>query len=133
MAEETDCRGIEFVGILRCEAVQLAASGDVLQHIAMIGEVIAQTLRHVLSLRDDADALRGVLAYLVHQQWLVSARKDEGVNLRVFFQYLIDALLYKIVSAGGVKLEVLHQRHPHGAVLPRDSDVGVEFLYLYVV
>ena len=124
---------LELVGVLGGQVVGGGALGAFLLYLGMALQILLKTLGHVLALGDDADSGGEVLQDFGHQQGVVGATEDDGVNLRILAHNLIDALLHEIVGTGGVGFIVLHQRHPEGTGHTADLDVGVQLLDLEVI
>ena len=93
-------------------------------------EVIDKTLADIFALCDDTDMRRRVLANLIVQDGIVRAPEDDGVNLAISGQEIIDVALYKVVGAITLTFASFYQRYPDRACLTADSDVGKEFLDL---
>ena len=94
----------------------------------MSEEVVLQAVGHVTALGNDADALGHELLNFGHEQRVVGASEDDGIDERVFCQQLIDALLYEVVGSGRCGFSSLNDGSPERACDTADSDVGKEFL-----
>ena len=99
----------------------------------MAAEVVLQRSRHIVALRDDAHGGGRILHDFVHEQGVVGAGQDEGVDVGIEAEHLVEPLFDKIVRTGRVVLAVFHQRHPHRAGHPRDRNVGVALVQLEFV
>ena len=60
----------------------------------------------------------------------MGAAENDGVDLSVFDQKIVDVALHKVVCTIAVSLSTLDQRDPDGAGLTTDGDVGEELLNL---
>ena len=123
----------ELLWILCGEIMYLAVLRTALFELRMAQEILLQAAGHILTLRDDTDARRQMLQNLRQQQGIMGAAEDDGIDLRILTQNLIDALLDEIVGAGGVGFIVFHQRHPERTGHARDLNIGMQLMDLEVI
>ena len=123
----------ELFRILGGEVVCLTIFVAPLLDLRMAHEVVFETLCHVFALWDDADTCRQVFQDLRHEQRIMGAAEDDGIDLGVETHDLVDALLDEVVGTGGVGLVVFHEGHPEGTGDACDLQVGMEFVDLQIV
>ena len=75
-------------------------------------KVVFQAVGNILPLRNDTDAGREVFQDLRHEQRIVGAAEDDGIDFRVETHNLIYALLHEIVGTRRIGLIVFHKGHP---------------------
>ena len=105
---------LESVGVFGGEVVGLGVFGTALLNLRMALQVAFQALGYVFALGDDADTGREVFEYLRHEQGIMGAAEDQGIDLRIKAHDLVVALLDEIVGAWGVGLVVFDEGHPEG-------------------
>ena len=127
--EKELCRLAELFGIFGSKITASGLPGASGLHVGMALKIVGQTGGHIFSLRHHPDSTGNIFQYLVQQQGIVCATKDDAVYLRVMPQKIAQAFLHEIVGTRTVELVVFDQRHPHGTRLARDHDVGIELLY----
>ena len=71
-------------------------------------KVRTQAIGDILSLRYDAHTRRHMRDNTVHEQRVVGAAKNDCVDIRVFTQKHVYALLHEIVGSGTVRLASLN-------------------------
>ena len=100
---------LEFIRIFSGEVVGLTIFGTALLDLRMTFEVVFQAFCHVFALGDDANACGQVFQNLRHEQRIMGAAEDNGIDLWVKAHDLINALLYEVVGTRGVGLVVFHE------------------------
>ena len=96
-------------------------------------EVVLQGTCHILPLGDNAYTLGYRLLQSVHQERIVCATENDGIDERVLLHQLVDTLAHEELRALALCLASLHDGSPEGARLTSDGDVGEEVGYLYLV
>lgn len=124
---------LESLGRLGGVETHGASRGAQAVHIGVAAEVVIEAARYVLSLRHDADALGCRLVDGVHEEWVVGATKDDGVDERILGEQLGDALTDKKICSLALALACLYDGSPEGACLTCHLNVGVELGYLQIV
>ena len=114
LVEENLSRLLELVRILGGEIVHLAVLGAVALHLGMAREIVNKAIGHILSLRNNFHALGQILANLGHEEGVVGATEDDGINLWVERHNLVDAFFHKVVGSWGVGFVVFNQWYPEG-------------------
>ena len=125
-AEELGGYFFESGGGFGGEVAAGGTGGEAAAHGGMSVEIVVQTFGDVAALRHEGDAERGVLPDFVHEEGIVGATEDDGVDLRVEPEELVDVFLHEVVGAGVVVLVVFDEGHPHGAGDFGDDGAGVE-------
>ena len=124
---------LELVGVLGGEVVDGGGLGAALVDLGVAIKVGLEALGDVFALGDDAHARGEVFQDLRHEQGVMGAAEDDGVDLGIFTHDLIDAFLDEVVGSRGVGFVVLDEGHPEGAGDARDLEVGVELVDLEIV
>ena len=123
---EEDLGGfLELVGVFGGEVAGGGVLGAALLDFGMASKVIGEALGNVFALGDDADACWEVFQDLRHEQGVVGAAEDNGVDVGVEAHNLVDALLDEIVGPWGVGFVVFDEGHPKGTGDAGDLDVGM--------
>ena len=125
-----------FLEFLRILCGQVAAGSPFrasMLHLGMATEVVGKAVGNIFALGDDFDAAGHVFQDFIQQQRVMGASEDDGVNLGIGHEELVNALLDKIVGSGRVHLVVFYQWHPEGACHAADSDVRGELLYFELI
>ena len=102
-------------------------------HLGMALKITLQAVSHIGALRHDAHTVGHILHDAVHEQRIMGAAEDNGVDERVAAHQLVYALLHKIVGPRTVCLVGFHDGSPQRTSLSRDRDVGVQLANLHVV
>ena len=124
---------VEALRVFGGEVAASGAAGAEGVHLGVAAEIVLKAAGYVFALGNDGDALGHGLAYLGQEEGEVGAAEYHEVYLRVVLEEPADGLADEVVGAGAVVFEVFHQRHPHGAGLAGDGDVGEEFADFEVV
>ena len=124
---------LELFGVLGGEIAGGGVLGAALLHLGMAFEVGFKASGDVFALRDDADTSGEVFEDLRHEQGVVGAAEDNGIDLRILAHNLVDAFLDEVVGAWGVGLVVLDEGYPEGTGDASDLDVGVKLADLEIV
>ena len=120
----------------------LALGGEVLAatilctHVINLGvslKIVFKTLGNILSLWYDADPRWHVSHDAVHEQWIVGAAKDDGIDEWILAHQLVDTLLYKVVGTRAVSFVGFYDGSPEWTCYAADLDVGMEFSNLQTV
>ena len=99
----------------------------------MSEEVVLQAVGHVTALGNDADALGHELLNFGHEQRVVGASEDDGIDERILGEELAYAFLNEVVGSGRRGFSSLNDGSPERACNSADSDVGKEFLYFELI
>ena len=99
MQEYAGCLAESFFA-LGGEIAARSALRNVALHFGVTLQIIGQRIRHVGALRHDAHSLGHILHYRTHQQRIVCAAENDGVDERILAHELVDALLYEVVGTG---------------------------------
>ena len=99
----------------------------------MTVEVVGKRVGYVGALRHYAHSVWNVLHNRTHEQRIVGATEDDGVDERILAHQLVDALLHEVVGAGRVCFAGFYYRCPKRAGNARNLNIGEEFLNLYLV
>lgn len=128
LTEEDGGRFLELGGTFGREETASSSLGAAGIHLGMTFQIVLQAAGHVFALGYDADVRWSELADFFHQQRIVRAAKDEGIDGRVLLQQLADVLLYEVVGTFGMVFIVFHQRNPHGTSFAGDRYIREEFV-----
>ena len=131
--EEYLCALLELLFALGGVVLACAALCERLFGLRMAREVVAQAVGDVFALRHDAHARWHVLHDAAHEQGVVGAAEDDGVDVWVEAHELVDALLDEVVGSGRVGLVGFHDGCPQRTGHAGELDVGEQFLYLKFV
>ena len=124
---------LEAVGILCREETCHTALRAAGVHIGMPTEIVGKALYYKVALRYDADAVRNGLSQRRHQQGIVGAAKDDGVDIRVFVEELHDSFPHKIVGTIAAGLSGFYYCCPQRTCLSADFDIGEELGHLKLI
>ena len=124
---------VEALRVFGGEVAASGAAGAEGVHLGVAAEIVLKAAGYVFALGNNGDALGHGLAYLGQEEGEVGAAEYHEVYLRVALEKPANGLADEVVGAGPVVFEVFHQRHPHGAGLAGDGDVGEEFADFEVV
>ena len=102
----------ELVGVLGGEITDGGTFRTLLLHLRVTLQIGMKAVGDIFALGDDTYALWKVFQNLRHEQGIVGAAKDEGVDLGVEAHNLVDILLDEVVGTWGVGLVVLHEGYP---------------------
>lgn len=122
-----ECGSILFEGTRMLRGVETGDSSAccTMVDVGMAFEIVAEAGRHILPLGNQLDMLWGITANLVVEQGIVGTTKDNGVDVGVVLEQLIDVFLHKVVGTLGLEFHIFDDRHPHGTGLSRYLDVWV--------
>jgi len=117
----------EFLFALGGEVLARAALRERLLNLRMAHEVVAQAVGHIFALRHDAHARGHMLHDAAHEQGVVGAAEDDGVDVGVEAHELVDALLDEVVGSGRVGLVGFDDGSPQRTGYAGELDVGEQF------
>ena len=94
----------EGIGVLGGEITTGGVLRTACFELGMALQIVLQAVGHILTLWDDSDAWVGVFDDLGHEQRIMGAAQDDGIDLGIKTHQLIDALLHEIIGPGTVCL-----------------------------
>ena len=104
----------ENVGVFGGQVVGGSALRALGLQLGMAGKVVLEGAGHVLALRHDAHGGGHVLEDFGHEQGVVGAAEDDGIDVGVLAHELVDALLDEVVGSGRVGFVGLYDGCPKG-------------------
>ena len=115
--EEDGCVLAEDIDRFGSEETAIAALGTEAIHFWMACHVVGKAASHIVALHDDVDVRGSELAYLIVEDRIVGASKDDSVYFIVLAQLVVNMATNEIVRAFALGLSILYHRHPNGASL----------------
>ena len=124
---------LEFLRIFCRQVVHISSLCTALFNLRVTFEIVLQRFCHIFPLRNDADASWDVFVNLGQQQRIVRTAQNDGVDIRVLTQQLVDALLHEIIGSRRICFIVFHQRHPERTGYTRYLNVWAQLMDFQIV
>ena len=77
-------------------------------HLGVATHIVSEAAPYILALHDNLDMLGSIAAYLVVEDGIVCATKDDGVNLVVLAQQVVDVATDEVVRTFALCLAILN-------------------------
>ena len=96
-------------------------------------QIILQTVCHILSLWHHSHAIGKILHDAAHEQWIMGATQDDGIDVLIHTHQLVDALLDEIISTRTISLVSLYDSSPKRTSHSAYLDIRPELTNLHLV